>query len=128
MKIRTEKIIDVSEWDKFVSETYSRPYSSQQQGHCQPRGTFRFTVPAEVEDYKNETIPEELHAEEIGVNFAAWLARDPKQKLSDSIAQEDFCLDLWWSRNFYPNIQMVANDLHTKRLLEAGSYTIDMNW
>jgi len=27
-----------------------------------------------------------------------------------------------------PNIQRVANDLHTKGLLEAGKYIIDIDW
>lgn len=128
MKIRTEKMIDVSEWDKLISETYGRPYTFQQQDDCRSRGIFRLTVPAEADDYENESVPEKVNHPEMGVSFAAWLARDPKQKLSDPTAQEDYCLDLWWGRNFYPDVQMVANDLHAKGLLEAGSYTIDIDW
>lgn len=64
----------------------------------------------------------------MGVSFAAWLARDPKQKLADPSAQEDYCLELWWHRNFYPDVQMVANDLHAKGLLDAGDHTILIDW
>lgn len=128
MKTRNETMIDVSEWDKLVSETYGRLYTFQQQEDCRDRGIFRITVPAEAEDFENETVPEEVNHRERGVSFAAWLARDPKQKLADPTAQEDYCLDLWWDRNFYPDVQMVANDLHAKGLLEAGSYTIDIDW
>lgn len=75
-----------------------------------------------------ESIPEKVNGEEMGVKFSAWLARDPKQKLSDPDAQEDYCLHLWWQRNFYSDVQMVADDLYAKGLLEAGSYTLDIDW
>jgi hypothetical protein len=35
---------------------------------------------------------------------------------------------MFWDRNFYPNVQMVANDLHKKGLLEAGEYSIRIDW
>lgn len=128
MKIRNVKMIDLHEWDRLVSETYGRPYSFQQQEGCQGRGIHYFTVP-DVEAYDdemNDSIPEEVNGEEMGVKFAVWLARDPKQPL---IGQEyDFDLKLWWDRNFYPDFQTVANDLHTKGLLEAGNYGIDIDW
>lgn len=130
MKIRTEKVIDVSEWDAIVEETYGRIYSFQQQDGCKDRGTFRFSVPvpSEIDDDMPESIPEKVNGEEMGVKFSAWLARDPKQKLSDPDAQEDYCLRLWWQRNFYSDVQMVADDLYAKGLLEAGSYTLDIDW
>ena len=42
--------------------------------------------------------------------------------------QDSWLIDLWWKRNFYPDIEMVANDLHAKGLLEAGEYAIDIDW
>jgi hypothetical protein len=128
MKIRTEKVIDVADWDDLVSQTYGRPYNFQQQDECQDRGMFRLTVPADAEDFANDTVPESVNHQDMGVSFAAWLARDPKQKLSNPDDQRDYCLRLWWERNFYPDIQMVANDLHSKGLLEAGTYSIDIDW
>lgn len=62
----------------------------------------------------------------MGVSLAAWLARDPKTKIKDQ--KYDFELELWWQRNFYPDIQMIANDLYEKGLLEAGEYAIDVDW
>ncbi len=127
MKIRTEKVIDVSDWDALVKKTYGRRYSFQQQDGCKSRGVFRFSVPAEAEcDFEQETIPEIVNGPEMGVSFAAWLKRDPKAPIVGQ--RYDFELDLWWDRNFYPDIQMVANDLHAKGLLEAGDYTIDIDW
>lgn len=126
MKIRTEKVIDVSEWDALVSKTYERPYSFQQQDGCRSRGVFRFSVPSEAEDYERDSVPAIVNHEENGVSFAAWLKRDPKAPLANGRA--DYCLDLWWDRNFYPDVQMVANDLHARGLLEAGDYTIDIDW
>ncbi len=128
MKIRTEKVIDVSEWDDLVKETYSRPYSFQQQDGCKSRGVFHFSVPGDADDYEQESAPEEVNHPKMGVSFVAWLARDPKQKLSKLDEQMDYHLELWWERNFYPDIQMVANDLHSKGLLDAGEYMINIDW
>ncbi len=128
LKIKTEKVIEVHDWDDLVQKTYGRPYCFQQQDGCNERGVFKFTVPDESDDFVNETVPEVVNHHEMGVSFAAWLARDPKQKLSDPEAQEDYCLQLWWDRNFYPEFQMVANDLHAKGLIEAGDYTITIDW
>lgn len=131
MKIRTEQVIDVQEWDKLVEETYQRRYSFQQQNGCQERGSFYLTVPAPDDDFKNDTLPEIVNHKEMGVSFEAWLKRDPKQFLNDqndSCRKEQWAIDLWWERNFYPTIQMVANDLHKKGLLQAGKYTIDIDW
>jgi len=126
MKIRTEKVIDDSEWDALVRKTYGRRYTFQQQDGCKDRGTFRFSVPDEADDYENDIVPEIVNHGEMGVSFKAWLARDPKTPLEDQAY--DFDLELWWDRNFYPNFQMVANDLHAKGLLEAGDYTINIDW
>lgn len=127
MKIRTEQVIDYSEWDKFVEKTYKRPYKFQQQDGCKSRGSWRFKVPnKETYEYENDTVPEIVNGKEMGVSFAAWLARDPKQPILNQ--RYDFELELWWQRNFYPDFQMVANDLYKKGLLEKGNYTISLDW
>ena len=126
--MKTKQVIELQEWDKLVTETYGRPYSLQQQDGCKGRGTLEFTVPDEACDHESDTIPEKVNGEEMGVRFAAWLARDPKQKLPDPDEQGDYCLELFWERNFYPEFQMVANDLHAKGLLEAGKHTILIDW
>ena len=126
MKTKTTKLIEVGDWDELVESTYSRPYNFQQQNDCQERGVYHLKVPAKASDYKNDTIPEEINGEEMGVSFAAWLARDPKEWNGDP-EDQDF-LDMFWERNFYPDIQMVANDLHAKGLLDAGEYAINIDW
>lgn len=128
MKITTVKMIDLSEWDDLVIETYGRPYSFQQQDGCKERGTFSITIPGEACDFENETVPEVVDHPEMGVSFAAWLARDPKQKLSDPDSQNGWSIELWWQRNFYPDIQTIANDLYNKGLIEAGDYVINIDW
>ena len=117
-------MIEVSEWDALVVQTYGRPYNLQQQDGYRDRGTEEIKVPSKASDYERASVPEEVNGEEMGVSFAAWLARDPKQKLSNPDYQADYCLELWWERNFYPDLQMVANDLHAKGLLDAGKHTI----
>ncbi len=126
MKIQTKKVIDVSDWDEAVVATYGRPYKFQQQNGCQERGTFGLSAPGDVDGEWPDTVPEIVNHDEMGVNFAAWLARDPGQPLADG--RTSYSLQLWWERNFYPPIQAVANDLSSKGLLEAGDYLIDIDW
>lgn len=127
LKTRTETVIDVGDWDKLVKKVYGRPYSFQQQDGCKDRGSFRFKIPDEDDyDYENDIIPEIVNHDRMGVSFAAWLKRDPKQKLPNQ--QADYELELWWERNFYPRIDMIINDLYKRGLLDAGEYTIDIDW
>lgn len=126
--MKTKTVIEVSEWDALVQKTYGRPYKLQQQNGCIGRGTVELKVPDEAYDIERESVPESVNCEEIGVSFAAWLDRDPKQKLSNPENQEDYCLELWWDRNFYPDLQMVANDLCAKGLLKPGNHTILIDW
>ena len=126
IKTRTEKLIDVQDWDNLVTETYGRPYSFQQQDGCKDRQLVPITVPDDPYDYENDTVPEVVNGDEMGVSFKAWLARDPKTPLPDR--DDTFGLTLWWERNFYPDVQMIANDLYEKGLIEAGDYMINIDW
>ena len=133
MKINKVNMIDVQEWDKLVEETYKRTYSFQKQNGCQDRGTFPLTVPDldMAEDFENDTVPEIINHADMGVSFKAWLERDPKTPLNgeDRECGDNLTyINMWWERNFYPNIQMIANDLHTKGLLDAGDYVINIDW
>jgi len=67
-----------------------------------------------------------LRCFDAGVRFDKWLERDPKEPIEDfhgnSVTDER--LEMWWRRSFHPDFQMVANDLYSKGLLEAGDYGI----
>lgn len=130
LKYTEKRVIDDTDWDDFVQKTYNRPYSFQQQDGCKDRGLDYITVP-DLEyayDYERDTIPEVVNGDEIGVSFKAWLERDPNQKIDKkSTFNVDFT-DLWWERNFYPHVSMIANDLYNKGLIEAGEYIININW
>ncbi len=131
MKIRNEKVIDVGDWDELVQSTYGRPYSFQQQDGCKERQRVYLTIPDGAYDYENDQVPEIVNHEDMGVSFKAWLERDPKQLLNELRPDWDsgiHSLNLWWERNFYPDVQMIANDLHSKGLIEAGDYVIDIDW
>ncbi len=129
MKTRTVQVIELGDWDDLVTKTYGRTYSFQQQDDCKERGQEYITVPDHADDFKNDTVPEKVNDPKMGVSFAAWLARDPKQKLvTDDEWDRNNGLEMWWERNFYPNVQMIANDLHARGLLEAGEYAIDIDW
>lgn len=122
-------MVSVGDWDKLVEDTYSRPYSYQQQDGCQSRGIVSITIPdgnPEEYDFENESIKEEINGQEKGVSFDSWLKRDPSKPIKgyDGITY----IRLFWHRNFYPNIQMVANDLYSKGLIEPGDYTINIDW
>lgn len=130
MIITTIQSIEVGEFDHLVESTYGRTYSFQQQNGCKDRGIENFIVPCEhPDDFENETIPEEVNGEEMGVSFAAWLARDPKQPLdSEDEWDREHGLELFWSRNFYPSLDMVVNDLYARGLIPAGEYQIVIDW
>lgn len=129
LKARIEKVVDVRDWDALVEKTYGRPYSFQQQDGCKERQRVAITIPSEAYDFENDTVPEEVNHDDMGVSFKAWLERDPDQKLdTDDEWDREHGLELWWERNFYPDVQMVANDLYEKGLIDAGNYTIDIDW
>lgn len=123
MQVRTINLIELEDWDYLVSDTYGRPYSFQQQDGCKTRGVHRMQVPDFGDDFENETIPNALNGSVRGVSFKSWLDRNPKDRSIESSIRE-----LWWYRNFYPNVQMIANDLYDKGLLEAGNYLINIDW
>lgn len=127
MQIKTEQVISSDDWDALVTETYNRPYCFQQQDGCKERGREYVTVQEEPQhDYPNDTVPEVVNHGDMGVSFAAWLARDPTTPLEGR--EDTFGLMLWWNRNFYPSVEMVASDLCKRGLLKAGEYTIDIDW
>lgn len=127
MNIKNIKMIDCGEWDKLVQDTYGRIYCFQQQDGCKDRGIERFTVPDEDnEENMHDSVPEVVNHPTMGVKFSSWLSRDPKTPIDGQ--RSDYQLVMWWERNFYPDIQAVANDLHKKGLLEAGEYTINIDW
>ena len=130
MKIKTIQRIDLGDWDTLVEQTYGRKYALQQQDGCKERGLEHIAVPnPHACDFENESIPEEVNGEEMGVSFAAWLARDPNRAL---VSEDEWTRTsgarLFWLRNFYPSLDMVANDLHARGLLPAGEYQIVIDW
>ncbi len=123
-------VVSVRAWDALVESTYGRAYCFQQQDGCKERGTYSLTVPCEHSyDYENDSITEEVNGDEMGVSFKAWLARDPKQPLNSADKWErEKGLSLFYERNFYPNIEVLANDLYARGLIDAGEYLIDIDW
>lgn len=126
LKSKSTQIVTVQDWDELVVSTYGRPYSFQQQDGCKERGLFYITIPESGCDYKAKSVTEEINGDDMGVSFSAWLSRDPKEWNGDP--DDKSFLDMFWERNFYPEVQIVANDLHAKGLIEAGEYGIDIDW
>ena len=127
IKTKTKQIISVQDFDELVIANYGKPYSFQQQDGCKSRGMVPIAVPETVNNYDNDTIPEIVNHNEMGVSFKAWLERDPEQVLT-SAPNYTVGLRLWWYRNFYPDVSMIINDLHSKGLLPAGDYLIEIDW
>lgn len=128
MLYKNTRLIEVSDWDELVEKTYGKPYNFQQQEGCRDRGTFSLTVPSDFdnEEDMNDSIPDNANDEEMGVKFEVWLSRDPNQPLENQMYEWEN--KLFWERNFYPSIYTLANDLHSKGLLEAGEYLINIDW
>ena len=116
--------IDCNEWDKMVRKTYERPYNFQQQDGCKYAGIFEFKVPMDPEDYDNNTLPEKINGDEMGVSFASWLSRDPTSSVNGD--KQSWSIKLFWHRNFYPHVSMLVNDLYSKGFLKKGEYIINI--
>jgi hypothetical protein len=125
IETKNVKVIDCRVWDLLVRETYNKPYCLQQQDGCISRGTIHITIPDESQDSEmNDSIPVEVNGEEMGVKFEVW-----KNTPTDQFEFEyDWRKGLFWERNFYPELQAVANDLHSRGLVEAGDYLIEIEW
>lgn len=150
IKIKKVNTIDCSDWDELIVNTYGRPYCFQQQEGCQQRGNVHITIPSKnYEEGMNDIIPEVINDEfKRGVKFDVWLNRDPESPLNPSDEELKNChyyfgktdedeiifkkdksnIHMFYERNFYPNLQTVANDLHEKGLIEKGDYVINIDW
>lgn len=135
LKYKTERIIQDEDWDDLVGKIYGKPYTFQQQDGCKSRGTYTLEIPEKIdwEDAERvdsqwpDTIPEIVNGREMGpVNFKAWLARDPKEW--NGSKEDNRYIDMWWQRNFYPQVEMIAFDLKRKGLIESGRYIINIDW
>ncbi len=126
LKSKKINMIEVKDWDNLVVQTYDKPYCFQQQDGCQPRGVFHLTVPSLYtnDEEMHDFIPDEVNGESMGVKFKVWLERDPDVHNF----KYDWENDLFWDRNFYPDIYTVANDLYEKGLIDEGEYVININW
>jgi hypothetical protein len=121
------KLIDDSSWSEFVQNVYGKPYCFQQQDGCRSRGVYLLEVPDnQAEDFESGGENEDEDGELMGTSLESWLARDPKEPLEGQ--EYDWQLTNWWEKNFYPTIEILANDLHSKGLLEEGEYIINVNW
>lgn len=125
LKTEMRKVATVQDFNKLVRETYGKPYNFQQQDDCKERGTVYVSMDNKY-DYENDTVPEIVNHEDMGVSFKAWLERDPSQLLSSTDSKSS--LNLWWYRNFYPDVSMILDDLYRKGLIEYGSFHIEIDW
>jgi hypothetical protein len=135
-------MIDVQDFDALVQETYGKVYSYQQQDGCQPRGTMKFTVPQqwEAEDFEATTNPMVINGDEMGVSFKTWLETDPDtpvfgdrwdEKQGKSVFKETTEKTdqrFVWTRNFYPCVDMIIEDLYKKGLIDEGEYCLEIDW
>ena len=128
IKFNKRNQIELEDWDDLVKSTYGKPYSFQQQNDCRDRGTFTIKVPSDSEDEEyNDSISEQINGEEMGVKFNVWLNTNPKEH-QERNNWDDWKVELFWERNFYPDIYTLANDLYSKGLIEKGEYDIKIDW
>lgn len=133
MAIKKKEIFEVSvhDFDALVTAHYGKIYSFQQQDGCKERQVVKFILP--IEEPENYDVDEEkevatlsnieINGNEMGVKFDTW-----KSRVGKFFLDNDFHEKLWWERNFYPNVEMILNDLHSKGILENGELRIDIDW
>lgn len=132
MKLETKTVNMVSDcdWDDLVMKVYCLEYCLQQQDGCRDRGVLRLEVPDNSYDDSQmpDSVPEDVHTDhECGVQFEIWKKSDPDMPLKGGQPGSNL-VTTWWQRAFYPHPQAVANDLHSRGLLPAGEYLIDIQW
>lgn len=129
LQVSNKKFIEVQDWDNLVRETYGKLYSFQQQDGCQNRGTVDLYISKEeVEDYYPETIPYKINGNIMGVKFETWLNTNVEDIDNNHPENTPSSNRLYWHRNFYPNIEVLANDLCKKGLIEEGQYVLHIDW
>jgi len=136
LKYSLVKVIDVNDWDELVIETYGKPYNFQQQEGCQSRGMIYLIVPPTYNDdaCAHDKIPIEINGGQMGVKFQVWLdttVEDINAKFEKIRGGPEVYAgqnDLFWERNFYPDLNVLAEDLYKKGLIEAGKYQIKIDW
>lgn len=80
-------------------------------------------------DYSNESIKFDLYSDyEMGIKFEIWKNSTFDEIKSNFPDDNDSAITTFIERNFYPAIQVVANDLYNRGLIEAGSYIINIDW
>lgn len=126
LKVQNTRLVTVGSWDSLVEETYGKPYNFQQQDGCKERGMHHITIPFPCEDMYEDVKPDKIDLKLEGVSFEVWNSIPVEQ--FEAFRGTDRSHDLFWGRNFYPDVQMVANDLHAKGLIEAGEYAIEIDW
>ena len=112
----TKKTINVDVWDDLIQNTYGKPYSFQQQDGCKDRGVYSVDIDY-VDDFENDTLPYEINGDEMGVSFKAWLDCGSKEYEN-----------IFWKRNFYPDVNFLAKDLYEKGLISEKSFDIIVDW
>lgn len=120
INIKTIQQIRCQEWDRVVQEVYGKPYCYQQQDGCKDRGIDYISTSIDEEtDYSDDILSEESNWEEsdYGTPFCTWIDTEPKEYPR-----------LYWERNFYPHVNMIANDLYKKGILPEGIYQIVIDW
>lgn len=125
--MKTVNYMSVGEWDTLVYKTYGIPYSFQQQDRCRHRGVWEFSIPVmEPFDYPRRKLE---HLDDMGVSFKFWL-KEGKNKISsyNDVNEIPFIEMLYYYRKFYPNIDMIASDLHKRGILVKGDYVINIDW
>ncbi len=127
MIVKIVKQIEVRDWDRLVSETYNKIYSFQQQDGCKNRGIETISTDEEwKEDFENTEIPFEVNGKTMGVSFETWLKTSPEETAKHF--DREWGNAMFWDRNFYPHVSMIAIDLCKKGLLAPGEYQINIDW
>jgi len=100
-------VLDEYHFSQYVSEHYKRPYCLQQQGDKLSNGSAVFlSVPGEGCGDHYEA-----------VSLEEWL----------NTPVDAYKYDFEFTRECYPELEIVASDLHAKGLLAAGEYIIQVD-
>ncbi len=142
LKIETWQVIHETEFSKLVEETYGRPYQLQQQEPMMGQNEVRHVVVPSTNTFNGQNDPtfeqwlkrsvNEPVPDPTGEMWEKFYAENPDQGTytprDDARLPGGLTHELWWTRDFYPPLEEVLNDLHRRGLIAEGEYHIEAWW
>lgn len=121
LQYKIVKLIDNSDFDQLVQDTYKKPYRIQQTEGCLERQCFSFKANKDLNFAEDLPKNVEFDYEGEGVDFETWVNTPYTET-------DDYRVNLFWERSFHPYFNDLVLDLCKKGLIKEGEYSMKISW